>query len=535
MPSPLSFFHPSRRLVCLCLPLLLLAGCGRGGRMAARRQIEHSKHAYTPQDFVRAAAEGNTPLVEAYLRAGMDRNAADPRGYTALMAAAVAGKTAVLKTLLDENAKPDLLDKDGDSALTLAAEAGQAGSVRTLVEGNADVRVRDHKGRPALLKAVSGGFDPVVDVLLSTSRDSLARDGQLDAALSVAALLGNAKITGLLLDKGARINAALDKGQTALMYAATYGKTPIVTLLLARGADARLVNADGASASVLALQNGHPDVAKLLDGHTPAGPVPPAVPGKSSTGSTASTGVVTPAPIPGATPQPSAAEIASVAMERTWLKENGVEPVTVLKKDTGQDDDGDGFTNDEELAAGTDPNDPKSHPPYYTKLRLRRVEGEQFPVEFLGMGKGGRVSLSVRGPGGGFRGGGTEGGEARTVEVGEGERVPGQPFRVVRVRARTIAEKDTGNPLDVSELTLANVDTGRKTVLVKGTVSNSPDATALLVYGIDHSTIPVRVGQQFTLPRDAANTRYEVVDIRPQQVVLRVAGSGQTVTVESEK
>ena len=103
------------------------------------------------------------------------------------------------------------------------------------------------------------------------------------------------------------------------------------------------------------------------------------------------------------------------------------------------------------------------------------------------------------------------------------------------MRARTIAEKDTGNPLDVSELTLANVDTGRKTVLVKGTVSNSPDATALLVYGIDHSTIPVRVGQQFTLPRDAANTRYEVVDIRPQQVVLRVAGSGQTVTVESEK
>ena len=535
MPSRLSSSRLSLRLVCVCLPLMLLAGCGRGGRLAARRQIEHSKHAYTPQDFVRAAAEGNGPLVEAYLRAGMDRNAADPRGYTALMAAAVAGKTNVLKTLLDENAKPDLLDQDGDSALTLAAEAGQAGSVRTLVEGNADVRVRDHQGRPALLKAVSGGFDPVVDALLATSRDSLARDGQLDAALSVAALLGNAKITGLLLDKGARINAALDKGQTALMYAATYGKTPIVTLLLARGADARLVNADGASAGVLALQHGHPDLAKLLDGHPPAGPVPPAGPAKTSTGSTESTGAATFTPIPGATPQPGAAEIASVAMERTWLKENGVEPVAVLKKDTGQDDDGDGFTNDEELAAGTNPNDPKSHPPYDTKLRLRRVEGEPFPVEFLGVGKGGRVSLSVRGPGGGFRGGGAEGGEARTVEVGEGERVPGLPFKVVKVRARSIFEKDTGHPLDVSELTLANVDTGRRTVLVKGTVSNSPDATALLVYGIDHSTIPVRVGQQFTLPRDAANTRYEVIDIRPQQVVLRVVGSGQTVTVESEK
>ena len=207
----------------------------------------------------------------------------------------------------------------------------------------------------------------------------------------------------------------------------------------------------------------------------------------------------------------------------------------MLKKDTGQDDDGDGFTNDEELAAGTDPNDPKSHPPYYTKLRLRRVEGETFPVEFLGVGKRGRISLSVRGKGGGdggFQGGGDA---ARTVEVDEGERVPGLPFKVVKVRARSIFEKDTGHALDVSELTLANVDTGRKTVLVKGTVSNSPDATALLVYGIDHSTIPVRQGQQFTLPRDAANTRYEVIDIRPAQVVLRIAGSGQTVTVEAEK
>ena len=532
MPYRLPFPRVPLRLACVCLPLLLLAGCGRGGRIAARRQIEHSKHAYTPQDFVRAAAEGDSTLVEAYLRSGMDRNVPDPRGYTALMAAAVAGKTAVLKTLLDENAKPDLRDKEGDSALTLAAEAGQAGSVRALIEGNADVRVRDHKNRPALLKAVSGGFDPVVDVLLSTSRDALARDGQLDAALSVAALLGNARVTGLLLDKGAKVNAALDKGQTALMYAATYGKTPIVELLLARGADPRLVNTDGASASVLALQNGHPDVAKLLDGHAPAGPVPPPVPGKPvAAAAAAASGAVAsmPSPAPGASPPPGTAEVASVAMERTWLKENGVEPAGVLKKDTGQDDDGDGFTNDEELAAGTDPNDPKSHPPYYTKLRLRRVEGELFPVEFLGVGKGGRISLSVHGQGGG------DGGEARTVDVDEGKRVPGVPFKVVKVRARSIFEKDTGNKLDVSELTLANVDTGRKTVLVKGTVSNSPDATALLVYGIDHSMIPVRLGQQFTLPRDAANTRYEVIDIRPAQVVLRIAGSGQTVTVESEK
>jgi hypothetical protein len=118
------------------------------------------------------------------------------------------------------------------------------------------------------------------------------------------------------------------------------------------------------------------------------------------------------------------------------------------------------------------------------------------------------------------------------VEVEEGGRVPGTPFKVVKLRARSIYEKDTGKQADVSELTLANVDTGRKIVLIKGLESNSPDATAVLDYLIDHSTLPVRQGQEFTLPHDTANTRYTVLDIRPTQVVLRVAGSGQTVTVE---
>ena len=40
----------------------------------------------------------------------------------------------------------------------------------------------------------------------------------------------------------------------------------------------------------------------------------------------------------------------------------------------------------------------------------------------------------------------------------------------------------------------------------------------------------VRQGEQFTLPRDPA-TRYEVVDIRPTQVVLKIVSTGQTVTV----
>ena len=191
--------------------------------------------------------------------------------------------------------------------------------------------------------------------------------------------------------------------------------------------------------------------------------------------------------VPGATPGASlpvatpteaqakqaAADAASVAMERAWLKQNGVEPVTLLKKDTGQDDDGDGFTNDEELAAGTDPNDPKSHPPYYTKLRMKRLDGEAFPVTFDDYdGKTKKVRLTVREKTGSGLGG-AEGGP-RGVELGQGETVPGQPYKVSKLKLRRTTEKDTARPLDMSELTLADRKDGPQGGVGQGDARKQP-------------------------------------------------------------
>ena len=76
-----------------------------------------------------------------------------------------------------------------------------------------------------------------------------------------------------------------------------------------------------------------------------------------------------------------------------------------------------------------------------------------------------------------------------------------------------------------------NTDTKRKTVLVKGMASNSADARAVLHYGIDGSDRTVAQGEEFALPNDPA-TRFQVIDVRPTQVVLKIVGTGQTVTVE---
>ena len=44
----------------------------------------------------------------------------------------------------------------------------------------------------------------------------------------------------------------------------------------------------------------------------------------------------------------------------------------------------------------------------------------------------------------------------------------------------------------------------------------------------------MKQGETFTLPRDP-DTRLEVIDIRPAQVILKVVGTGQTVTVDKAK
>lgn len=488
-----------RRIAPWCILLAtLLSGCGKGGRDKAREQIKQSRQSLTAADFLKAAGAGDRTMVDTFLRAGIDRNIGDERGYTALMTAAERGKTEIVKLLLDENAKPDLQNKEGDSALILAAAANQPESVRTLIGANADVRVKDQKNWTALMKAVFAGYDKVVDTLLATSRDALRRDGQLDRALSVAAVLGNTGIVRSLLEHGAEINSAtIDNKQTALMYAAGAGKRETVQLLLDRGADTHLVNVEGSSAALLALQKGFGDVSKLIDGG--AGPV-----------AAAATPVPTPPPLDA---QKTAAE-AAAALERTWMKENGVEPGKLLNKDIGQDDDHDGFTNDEELAAGTDPNDPKSHPAPVTKLRMKRLAGEPFPVMFDGL-EGRKARVSVR-----------TGAAEKKVTLGKGERLPDVPYTVASIHAREVAEKDTGRPVDASELTLTNVETGEKVVLVRA-MPNGPNSGAVLSTG--QGDIEVKTGGKFTLPQE--ETQYQVVDIRPTQVIIKAVGTKQTFTI----
>lgn len=508
--------RPVSLLLCFVAVLTLATpGCKRrpaDPAAAAREKLRAANQSLTADDFLRAAAAGDADRVTLFLRAGLDRNGADARGRTPLMAAAEAGKVNVVKLLLDEGAGPNLADKEGATALSLAAAAGQADVVRRLVEANADVTLRDKKNWTALMRAVFPGHKPVVDVLLATSRDRLQRDGQLDRALSVAAYLGHDAILKVLLDKGANVNARLDGGRTALMCAADAGKATTVHLLLARGADAKLVNAEGSNAGILAMQRGFNDVSRMLDAAVQGQPVP-------APGSVAAS--QEPAPEDVERARQEATDAAGGEMEQAYLQQKNIDPKTLLARDAGQDTDGDGFTDDEEIAGGTDPNNPASHPPFSTRLRMRKVEGEAFPALFDGIDtRTGKARLTV-------------GRDHQRAELAEGDRLPELPWRVADIRRRRVSVKDSSEMMDASEVTLTHVSTGQKVTLVRAMPANSPDSRALLALDLANgkgSEREVRVGEEFSLPADPA-TRYKVLDIRPAQVVLKVLPNGNTITV----
>ena len=72
-------------------------------------------------------------------------------------------------------------------------------------------------------------------------------------------------------------------------------------------------------------------------------------------------------------------------MPDEWELKYGFNPLD--PNDAGLDSDHDDFTNLEEYQSGTDPRDPKSHPPYTTKLRLTAIDPIPFRLTFMAVSK----------------------------------------------------------------------------------------------------------------------------------------------------
>lgn len=275
----------------------------------ARQNLERLPLPYTPDAFVESAGKGDLAAVKLFLAAGMEPNATNRDGGTALMHAAGNGHAKIVETLLKAKAKANVSNDRNAPALAWAASGGHAQTLRLLLDqgpdaaaiekafgsaaksGNADILPLlakhgiDRKVLNSALRDVAGSrisddaddarTDGVVRYLLAQGAEVDARDEDgWTALLQAAAADGDRERVAIgqtLLEAGADVNARctctgyLGGGWTALMIAAREARNPLLKLLLARGADPNIANNEGQAALAIALDHGgDPETVRAL-------------------------------------------------------------------------------------------------------------------------------------------------------------------------------------------------------------------------------------------------------------------------------
>ena len=225
--------------------------------------------------IVDAAMNGDLKAVRSLLRETVDVNATQPDGMTALHWAVHRNDLEMTNLLLGAGADFRITNRTGARPIYLAANNGNADLIATLLAAGEDPNaVLTTEGETVLMLTAYTGNPAAVTVLLERGADVNARQFRGQSAVMWAAAEGHSEVVKLLIDRGADLSfssAASTKperrpagGMTALLFASRQGKVDAARALLDGGADVNQTGADNTSPLLIAIVNGHYDVASLL-------------------------------------------------------------------------------------------------------------------------------------------------------------------------------------------------------------------------------------------------------------------------------
>src|SRR5580698_9731700 len=246
--------------------------------------------AQTPKSSLADLIEaGNRKAALEQIRAGADVNAAQPDGTRPIQWAVYHLYYEILDALIAKKARVDVANEFGSTPLAEAAKLGDARMVRTLLDAGAQPDKPNQDGETALMLAIKTGELPVVEMLIKAGANvnNIERFHNQTPLMWAADAPRNAgEIVKLLLSKGASVKPrALYSdwesqitsepraqyrpvgGLTALLYAARGGCYDCVEALIGSGADVNVPSPEGVTPLMLALDNQHNGVAKLLLDH----------------------------------------------------------------------------------------------------------------------------------------------------------------------------------------------------------------------------------------------------------------------------
>lgn len=222
-----------------------------------------------------AAYRDDLEMAGILIQAGANTNAADRlKAVTPLLIASKAGNTAVIDLLLKSGADANLANSVGTTPLMLAAASGKVDAVKALLDRGAGVNARESARRQtAVMFASALNRDAVVRLLASRGADLNATSKIVPINIDIVDEDGNSipapSRTGKTRQRGeAEGKVAGIGGMTALHYSAREGLMSTVQALVESGANINKTSpVDKSTALVIAISNGHYDVAKYLVDH----------------------------------------------------------------------------------------------------------------------------------------------------------------------------------------------------------------------------------------------------------------------------
>ena len=146
----------------------------RGAATAQPATAPPARRPTRPDALLRAAQAGDINGLQAALATGVDVNARDARGWTALMHAANKGYTLMVPLLLEAKADLNVRAADGATALFMAVLHSYTEIAGSLLKAGADISIRGPKSRTALDVAKVQGHAEIIALLERAAKDDAA-------------------------------------------------------------------------------------------------------------------------------------------------------------------------------------------------------------------------------------------------------------------------------------------------------------------------------------------------------------------------
>ena len=229
---------------------------------------------------------GNRKAALDQIRAGADVNAAQPDGTRPVHWAVYQVDYELLDALIAKKAKVDVTNDFGSTPLAEAVKLADARLVKTLLAAGAGPESPNLDGETALMVAIQTGDLSIVDMLIKAGANVNAVEkfhNQTPLMYAADAPKNAGEIVKLLLSKDASVtpralytdwpNQISSEpraqfrpvgGLTALLYAARDGCYDCVEEMIRSGADVNVPTPEGVTPLMIALDNEHNEVAKLL-------------------------------------------------------------------------------------------------------------------------------------------------------------------------------------------------------------------------------------------------------------------------------